>query len=149
MDSPPSARGCRFCGARLIRRKWLVRDVIIFGIVGIVFVWKTVAVFWGLGGERIRHPAEPPTVRYIVTGSAMEGDLTYCDESGDIEKQRATPPWHLEMHKAPGEFLYRAAQKPSDHGNVYAEIDVNGEELQWANSTTSYGIATVSGRVLR
>lgn len=53
------------------------------------------------------------------------------------------------MHKMPGELLYLAAQNPSGSGNVYAEIDANGEELRWANSTTPYGIASVSGRVPR
>lgn len=152
-----SAKYCRYCGKGLSlrRKRWPISHVLIFSILGIAFVWFSVWNIINIGkitraiANDLSRPTTLPSVRYVVTGSAMEANLTYQNESGGTEEQKVHLPWRLEMHNPPGEFLYLAAQNPSGSGNVYAEIDVNGEELRWANSTIPYGIASVSGRVPR
>ena len=73
--------------------------------------------------------------------------LTYQNQSGGSEQKTVLLPWTLEFTAHDHSFLYISAQKQSEDGTVHAVIYVNGNLVQEAESTSSYGIATVSGRV--
>ena len=96
------------------------------------------------------------TVTYTVTGAngkelfgpdAMLVSLTYQNESGGTEQRTIVTPWKLEFKAQRNAFVYISAQKRHEAGAVRTAIYVNGLLLQEAESTSEYGIATVSGSV--
>jgi hypothetical protein len=86
-------------------------------------------------------------VTYEVRGTADRASLTYSNPSGGMEQQTQSIPWHMRSKMRRGSVVYLSAQNETDFGILRARIYANGKILQEAQSTSSYGIASVGGTV--
>jgi hypothetical protein len=120
------------------RRRWLLPTIL--AIIGLMFI---------IGILSILAP-DNPYANYRAVVYSVEGydtgvvSLTYANESGGSEQRTVVLPWRLQFSAPVGRHLYVSAQQ-SGEGRIDAEIKVSGQVVQSAESTTRYGIATVSG----
>ena len=107
----------------------------------------------GLSSQQPTRTVAPKPITkhviYSVSGTAREASLTYRNQSGGTEQITVRLPWDLEMDLPPGRFVYLSAQKTDEAGTIHAEIWGGSGILQEANSSTAFGIASVSGSVPR
>ncbi len=89
----------------------------------------------------------PHHLEYRVTGTASGASLTYRNETGGTEQLKVKLPWSLPFDTVSGRILYLAAQKQGRGGTIRSEILVDSVSYQHAESTSSYGIASVNGVV--
>lgn len=73
-------------------------------------------------------------------GQAHPVALTYRNASGGTEQVTARTPWVLDL--TTNGPLYVSAQKQETISKIVCRILVDGKEIQRAESTASYGIAT-------
>jgi hypothetical protein len=89
----------------------------------------------------------PEKITYKVIGSARRASLTYRNASGGTEQKIVRLPWILVFDAQPGTVCILSAQKEDRLGTVEARIYVDTDLLQQAESSSPYGIASVSGLV--
>lgn len=86
-------------------------------------------------------------VEYSLDGSAGVAGLTLRNASGGTEQREVKIPGALGFYARSGQFVYFSAQNKSGKGTVHVRIQIDGQVLQEATTTSPYGIATASGRV--
>jgi len=91
-------------------------------------------------------PETAHKVSYEVYGTGSAA-LTYRNESGGTEQRTVSLPWEITFTRHSRDFLYLSAQKQGQSGAIEAVISVDGRAIQRAESTSDYGIASVSGSV--
>ncbi|MGP8243860.1 MAG: hypothetical protein ACLQVN_04995 [Bryobacteraceae bacterium] len=117
------------------------------GIAGMyigAYIWQRNVLHLSSGGA---VSSSQPAVAYEARGTAGRVSLTYTNASGGMEQQTVTLPWNKDFGVPRGTMLYLSAQNENERGTVTARIYVNGDVLQEAESSTPYGIASVSGTV--
>ena len=86
-------------------------------------------------------------VRYKVTSTASEVDITFVNGSGDtVQNNGVEPPWEISFGADVGDFVYVSAQmmEGGDH-SVTVTIYSDGHTFESNTSTGPYAIATASG----
>jgi hypothetical protein len=114
-----------------------------------------VVVVYGLVSQQPRGISTDretePKVKYEVTSDAVasaRASLTYRNASGGTEQRTVPLPWTLEFRTLPGTSVSVIAQKEQAGLDfLEAKIYVNGDLLQEAETSTPYGIASVSATV--
>jgi hypothetical protein len=111
------------------------------GAIGIFSVSNSLSK--GLGGtsSSVTH-----RVNYDLTGTALSASITIQNESGGTEQHVVRVPWTKEFRAPQGSFVYLSAQNRGT-GLLEAQIYVDGEPIQRAETTEQYGIASASGTV--
>lgn len=92
-------------------------------------------------------------VRYEVTGSTSQADITYSDANGstsqqsgiDVPMQTESGQTGLSFTMVEGEFLYISAQNVEESGSITCRITADGVVIDEATSHGGYVIATCSG----
>ena len=133
--------GCGKPSAPLPQKKPVIRNGCL-GILALIFVLCVLIAKF----SPTPKPPEPSTVSYMVSGDGT-ASLTFRNESGGTEQKTVQLPWELAFVAKRHAFLYIAAQKKQAEGVIHAEIYVDGNRIQEAESNTAYGIASASGRI--
>jgi hypothetical protein len=116
------------------------------------------------GGESLQQPPAPASpaparpksdalpatheIQYVIDGSAGAAGLTYRNADGGTEQRDVALPSRLSFRTIAGAFVYISAQKKGREGTVRVEIIVDGTIMQQSTSSSPFGIASASGRVV-
>jgi hypothetical protein len=95
--------------------------------------------------------AEQPSnhqIEYVIEGTAGAAGLTYRNAGGGTEQNDVSIPTALHFTTVTGAFVYISAQKKGREGIVRVAIRVDGILMRQSTSSSPFGIATASGRVV-
>jgi hypothetical protein len=134
-----------------------------------LLIFVGVILFLVLGSvNRNTHLTDPPEVGasghkvlYIISGDptyvngegtpCLSASLTYTNSSGGTQQEDAPgchSPFEIEVTRASGDPVYISAQMTYETEHlIHVSILVDGKLVQEASSTSTYGVATASGRV--
>ena len=87
-------------------------------------------------------------VEYTIDGTARAAGLTYRNAGGGTEQNDVALPATLSFRTVAGAFVYISAQKKGEEGTVHVAIRVDGILMRQSISSSPYGIASASGRVV-
>jgi hypothetical protein len=94
------------------------------------------------------------TITYRVTGTAVQADISYANETNGMDHVKGHPnpngqvAWQKDVTLASGSFAYVTAQSDTS-GNtmIVAEISYGGQIVQHSESNGEYCVATASVRI--
>jgi len=87
-------------------------------------------------------------IEYIIEGTAGAAGLTYRNAGGGTEQNDVNLPTAFHFTTVTGAFVYISAQKKGREGIVHVAIRVDGILMRQSTSSSPFGIATASGRVV-
>lgn len=137
-----------------------VKALKILGIIGLGAVAGAASIAWVIyrADSAPRSAANPRAAAesrcaYIVDSAAYGetgiAGVTYTNQSGGSEQRDVSVPWLMELTRPSGASLYVSAQKQFENRPYALRVAIRcgALELQTAESTSPYGIATASGVV--
>jgi len=90
----------------------------------------------------------------LGTDRPADASVTIVNENGGTEQHAINLPWTKEFDAPSGRFLSLSAQKKTAARDGYGQptklevtLYVDGKEIQHAETTEDYGVASVSGKV--
>ena len=92
--------------------------------------------------------ADKVQIKYTVTGSCSQVDITMENEDGGVSQySNRSVPWTYEFPDkiSRDRFLYIAAQNQGQTGSVTVKIYRDGDVIKSSTSSGAYVIATASG----
>lgn len=119
--------------------------LIVVGFVVAVAQHEPGQVSVGYAADVEQRAAPHRSVRYVVTGTASEVDVTYSLGDGGTEQIAAARlPWSRDLRARADASLYVSAQNATDAGKVVVSIWIDGEIAKTAASEGAYVIAATS-----
>lgn len=83
-------------------------------------------------------------VRYVISGTAKEADLTYSTPNGGTGQCTRTLPYSVNYKEFGSSFLYISAQNATSIGSISVEIYFEDRLVASDSASGSYVIATAS-----
>jgi hypothetical protein len=118
-----------------------------FGILGSNPDWFSQKAVVETLEDKTFFQRKPYDIAYEILGTTHTAMLTYQNEQGGTQQEIVDVPWTKTFKTTKKIFLYLSAQNRANHGDITANIFIDGRLFRTSKSSGGHTIATANGYI--